>query len=317
MKSSEIKRLSDKYIKTLWQNPTPLNYLVYNRGLTEETLHKYRVGYCNDGGDFHGYITVPILNHSRYVNLYGRNLIGYNVPHRTMAGIPKSAIFNSGALNKKGVIIVESIIDALSLIQNNFNACALLGLNIPDQLLEKFRGQTVFLLFDNDEAGRYATCRMGKKLKRFVGKEKIYDVRWPNTDHKWDVNTLFTIRDKPVEQMKNMLKNSRPINFHVFGAILKNRKKIKNKKIDEKVDIVRVARMLLEGYVDRGDEIWVRCPHHKRGEEKSRSLWIGGNRNMYYCFGCQRGGGVLDFVAWHLGISATDAAHWLMTNGFI
>ena len=317
MKSSEIKKLSDKYVKTLWANPTPLNYLVYNRGLSENILRKYHIGYCNDGSDFQGYITIPIIDGSQYVNLYGRNLIGYNVPHRTMTGIPKSAMFNSGVLNKKGIIVVESIIDALSLIQNNFNACALLGLNIPEQVLEKFKGHTVFLLFDNDEAGRYATYRMGKKLRRFVNKESIFDVKWSNIDHKWDVNTLFTIHGNPVEQIKIMLKNSVAINFHVFGAILKNRKKIKNKKIDEKVDIVRVARALLKGYIDRGEEIWVQCPHHKNGEEKSRSLWIGGNRNMYYCFGCQRGGGVLDFVAWHLGISANDATHWLEVNGFL
>ena len=36
--------------------------------------------------------------------------------------------------------------------------------------------------------------------------------------------------------------------------------------------------------IDKGSEMWVRCPHHKQGTEKDRSLWVGGNnKNIFYC----------------------------------
>jgi DNA primase len=41
---------------------------------------------------------------------------------------------------------------------------------------------------------------------------------------------------------------------------------------------------------------WGRCPFHAGGQEKTPSFTVNPDSKMYYCFGCTKGGSVLDFV---------------------
>jgi DNA primase len=46
----------------------------------------------------------------------------------------------------------------------------------------------------------------------------------------------------------------------------------------------------------RGGRYWGRCPFHGGGQEKTPSFTVDPDRKLYYCFGCRKGGGILDFV---------------------
>ncbi|MCL2271016.1 MAG: DNA primase [Treponema sp.] len=46
----------------------------------------------------------------------------------------------------------------------------------------------------------------------------------------------------------------------------------------------------------RGGRYWGRCPFHAGGQEKTPSFTVDPDKKLYYCFGCHKGGGMVDFV---------------------
>jgi DNA primase len=46
----------------------------------------------------------------------------------------------------------------------------------------------------------------------------------------------------------------------------------------------------------RGGRYWARCPFHSAGQEKTPSFTVDPDQKLYYCFGCHKGGGIIDFV---------------------
>ena len=65
--------------------------------------------------------------------------------------------------------------------------------------------------------------------------------------------------------------------------------------VHDRLDAVTVA----ENYIrleKRGGRYWGRCPFHAGGQEKTPSLKIDPDTKLYYCFGCNKGGTIIDFV---------------------
>jgi len=93
---------------------------------------------------------------------------------------------------------------------------------------------------------------------------------------------------------------------------MKKEKKILN-AWEDNIDVVAVGRIVFknEHHVDKGDELWVRCPFHKEGKETNRSLWIGGKKNIWYCFGCQKGGGPIFLASWGQKIPLEEGKQWI------
>ena len=55
----------------------------------------------------------------------------------------------------------------------------------------------------------------------------------------------------------------------------------------------------VEGYVRlerRGGRYWGRCPFHSGGQERTASMTVDPEKKLFYCFGCGKGGSVVDFV---------------------
>ena len=80
------------------------------------------------------------------------------------------------------------------------------------------------------------------------------------------------------------------------------------KEVKEAVGIVQVVEHyeLLAGLSPKKDGYRGPCPFHKSGA--SRSFHISTSKNVYYCFGCKRGGNILDFVAETEDVSLPEAA---------
>ena len=65
------------------------------------------------------------------------------------------------------------------------------------------------------------------------------------------------------------------------------------------------------GYVSltqRGAEYWGCCPFHS---ERTPSFHVRPDQQMYYCFGCKKGGGVIHFIMEVENLSFPDAVHFL------
>jgi DNA primase len=70
------------------------------------------------------------------------------------------------------------------------------------------------------------------------------------------------------------------------------------------------AVAVVEDYIrleKRGGRYWGRCPFHAGGQEKTPSFKIDPDQKLYYCFGCSKGGGIVDFIMEMDKISYPDA----------
>ncbi len=67
---------------------------------------------------------------------------------------------------------------------------------------------------------------------------------------------------------------------------------LKKQEILDKISIVDVVSEYV-GLKQKGDKFWGLCPFHN---EKTPSFTVTAEKNMFYCFGCHKGGSVFDFL---------------------
>jgi DNA primase len=341
MKITEVlKKVSDVYHNNIWKYPEVLNYLIVERGLNENMIKKFRLGFAkgnvvnhiakeegwysiamessvltkNDNDFFEGYITFPVFYHDNYLNIYGRSF-NRRIPHIMLTGYKKSCVYNKEALDEEAVIIVESCIDVVTLIQNGFNSCGIFGTSISKDMRECFKDKVCYILLDKDSAGISGATNVANILYNIAS--KVFILEFPgNSSTKMDVNKYFLTTKLASKRLRFLLKNSVPFigpPFTVPQKIKKEKKEIIN-KLNNKVNIVELAKDLFKGedYVDKGNGLWIRCPHHSDGQERNRSLWVGGNKNIFYCFGCHVGGGPVKLITWHFHLNFNEAIEWLL-----
>ena len=68
---------------------------------------------------------------------------------------------------------------------------------------------------------------------------------------------------------------------------------------------------LVSSYVSltkKGNKYWGLCPFHS---EKTPSFSVSPDKQMYYCFGCHKGGGAINFVMELEGLGFVDAVDLL------
>lgn len=197
----------------LYHQNLPSNVRDYlkGRGLTNEMVDKYKIGFCNEGTQFtadketlfkagliyeneeecfRGYIIFPHFYHGRVVYMSGRGWPEKKHKKLEKDKVPLVHLYNEEAVREKEVIVCEGEIDTLTLLQNGFNACGVLGASsFKEEWVEKFKHcQTVYLSFDGDEAGTKANCKIAEL---FGPKARL--VSLPEGQ---DVNDFFKERTK-------------------------------------------------------------------------------------------------------------------------
>lgn len=184
------------YANVFKQTTSAQEYLV-KRGITDKDLwERFRIGYAdghtlkeilprsgeladqiksigilNDAGNesFYKCVTFPITNESgMIVGLYGRSTTGKRQmyikgPHKGVWNEKAAKVYDT-------LILTESIIDALSLVQIGIaNAIPIYGTNglTSDhiELFENNRIKEVILVLDNDLPGRKAVDKIAEKIK--------------------------------------------------------------------------------------------------------------------------------------------------------
>ena len=152
------------------------------RGLTQETIVDFGVGYCQKG-TMAGRIAIPIHNESSEVMAYvgrfpgepGDDTPKYKLP----AGFRKSLeLFNIDRAIKEAptdpLVIVEGFFDCMKLHQHGCRkAVALMGSTLSvaqEELIRKHstRGSQVIVMLDEDEAGRAGREDIAVRLSKFV-----------------------------------------------------------------------------------------------------------------------------------------------------
>jgi DNA primase len=340
-KSLVLQRVCEIYANQLKYSTIGTLYLLNKRGINLKTIERFQLGFAigniifelaskegwlsdaiqcglitsRNTDYFEGCIVMPVTINGEYYNIAGRSLTSEEVPHKTLPNQPKDTLFNSDALKYNSIIIVESPLDAVTLEQNGFKTCAIMSLKIKDLTKELFKGKNCYILFDSDSSGKRGAVWLAKNLVGISKKTCI--LHFPEiTQSKIDANSFFLLEKSAKQIIRNLAENSWEFSAPEFGKESKKIKKITHAGVYNDLDIKVVGKELFRGFDIRSklNGLWIKCPHHKGGKEDKRSLWIGGDKNMFFCFGCSKGGKVIDLVSWHLGISEDEAKEWLDKN---
>jgi DNA primase len=196
-----LTEITDYYHKKLYENKAAIKYLEA-RGLKDAILYTlFKLGFadgsllnvCSNGqkaalkalgivrdkGSEHFFncITFPIMDeHEKTVSFYGRSIEGNS--HLYLAG-PHKGVFNVKATKVYDeIILTESIIDTLSLIQlgmENVQPCY--GTNgFTEEHLKLLKDKlvkTIIIGFDSDEAGKTAAEKLKLRLLEHDFKVKV------------------------------------------------------------------------------------------------------------------------------------------------
>ena len=99
--------------------------------------------------------------------------------------------------SKTPLIIAEGEKDILTLLNKGFNAVTSTtgATSHPKDLTPLKRFKNIYILYDNDEAGRKGSLNLAKVLKQQSPKAKIIVSTWEDKPDKWDITDYF-LQDK-------------------------------------------------------------------------------------------------------------------------
>ena len=133
---------------------------LYRRGLTDETIDRFQIGWYND------FTMIPFFINGTFRNFQMRK----DIPNKRIKSYYKGVgplLFNSDILKLVSIVyVVEGPLDALILLQHGIPAISTnSGGVISSEWHDKFVDQqTIYLIMDNDGAGRKEAKRTAKNL---------------------------------------------------------------------------------------------------------------------------------------------------------
>ncbi|NYT08620.1 MAG: AAA family ATPase, partial [Methanosarcinales archaeon] len=163
-----------------------MGYL-HKRGITNETISKFKLGLKHEGGK--KWLAIPHLANGHVANFKYRSLDPENKAYKREPGC-QSILFNGDIFNDtpEVIYITEGELDAITLIQagikNTVSGTAGAGHFDPDWIDQLKDIEKIVLVYDPDEAGRNGARSVAKRL----GYERCKYIELP-TDH--DVNAFF------------------------------------------------------------------------------------------------------------------------------
>jgi len=249
-----LKRVIDFYYTAFCEDPRAKQYL-NQRGITDNTLFSdFKVGFANGTllnvlpaeGDiyeqlkqigiltskgnehFYGYVTLPLYDLDGHpAGIYGRRLdemVTGNVSDHLYLPGARYGLFNrQAAKSHKEIILTESIIDSLTLINAGIkNTIACYGTNgfTSDHLslLKQYAVDTVSICFDADEAGKQAAGSVSARLQ--AEGLRTHTINLPEDR---DINDFFLLTAKAPERFKELLNQASP---DAYQAVKKEKGKV-------------------------------------------------------------------------------------------
>lgn len=234
-----FNRVIEFYHTAFTESPEPKEYL-NKRGITDNGLFAdYKTGFANGtllnvlpaGGDvyeqlkelgilddkgkehFYGCVTFPFYDlDGNPSGIYGRRIKDKagSARHLYLAG-ERHGVFNWQAVKShKDIILTESIIDALTLINAGIkNTIPCYGVNGLTEdhlaLFRQYRTEAAYICLDPDEPGMKAAKEISKTLQ--VLGVQTFTVNLPGTQ---DINDFFLLTENPLDKFKELLNQANP-----------------------------------------------------------------------------------------------------------
>lgn len=162
-------------METLLQQYRFYHPYMYKRGLTDEIIEKYDIGYdkIND------MITFPVRDiQGRCLFLAKRSVKGKTFILPSSRNKPLYGVYELD-YTKPDIYIVESFFNALTLAKWGYNAIALMGTgsNYQYDLINKLPFRTIHLVLDGDMAGRHGSMKLMSVIDKgkLVYNHQMYD----------------------------------------------------------------------------------------------------------------------------------------------
>jgi DNA primase len=159
----------------------PKHPYLTERGLTEETIQTFDVGFFSNRGVMQNRIVIPIHNAEGLLVAYaGRSIDGSEPRYKFPMGFKKSLeLFNLHRVKgESSVVVVEGFFDCMKVTQAGYACVALMGSTmskVQEQLIAEHFGSVVLML-DGDDAGRSASEEIADRLQRVVFQVKTIEL---------------------------------------------------------------------------------------------------------------------------------------------
>jgi len=189
-------RRADSAHLALFQQPLALQMIQRDRGLTIESIYKWKLGFLQ------GAVTIPIPDITgKIANLKFHKK--FSTDHAKNQLFPWEAVVNN---RSPYVLLVEGEFDMMICRQNGFNACTqTFGANTWTDEFSKFvRHKTTYIAYDNDQPGKDAAINTGRSIWKEHG--LVYVLQWPDfMKNKEDHIDFFVKYGQTAEDYKKLL----------------------------------------------------------------------------------------------------------------
>lgn len=192
---------ANKSHEFLFRQPFAMQLLQRDRGLTVETIKRFKIGFMR------GTVTIPI-----YANNGKISSLKFHKKYQTEGA--KNQLFPWSSLKEYSshLVIVEGEFDALITVQNGFSAITqTAGANSWDESFNPlFRRKNIFIAYDNDQAGKEGAIMVGKSL--WKSRCDVNIVSWPSfMKNKEDHVDFFVKYKQTAADYKTLLNNAKSI----------------------------------------------------------------------------------------------------------
>ncbi|NHZ84598.1 MAG: AAA family ATPase [Planctomycetia bacterium] len=212
------------FIKDLQESSIAKDYLFVKRGLAEQTIKHFNLGYDKEKNA----ISIPVYKRGELINIRYRFLDNNDMKYTQEKGC-EVWLYNedgiSKGLKKGGVLIVEGEFDLISSWQAGFKnvispASGKNSYGVWLELLDNI--PKVYIAYDNDKPGKSASLKLSER----IGVDKCMEVLYP--DGIKDANEYFSNFDRT--DFIELIKNARPFYKYTFRGVNDILDDMRNKK---------------------------------------------------------------------------------------
>jgi hypothetical protein len=213
-KSGNSSRVTQPYVdswaRKLWASTTALEDLTSQRGLNEDTIRRFEIGW--DGSRY----TLPVRDADGVLVNIRRYKI--NATRDKMLNIQNHGgvrLFNEQALDKNlTIVLCEGEMDCLMLEQNSIPATTATAgaATFTDEMAKKFQDKIVYVCYDADDTGNQGAAKAGKMVAVYA--REVYKVDIPLPTKGADVTDYLFKEGHSAKDFKKLMSNATPISAY-------------------------------------------------------------------------------------------------------
>jgi len=211
-KRPDVERLAVLQNSLAYHQPA-MEYLKGERGLTNETISHFKLGY----DEKRDAIAIPIYKNGELINIKYRFLHPKTIKYSSEKGAEIWLYNEEGldyGLKKEGILIVEGEFDLMSVWQSGIKnvVSPSSGKNSYGVWIERIDNiPRVWIAYDNDAGGRETALEIAERL----GVDKSFEVCYPAEIK--DANEYFKSHTK--DEFKDLIKNAKPYYKYQFKGL--------------------------------------------------------------------------------------------------